>query len=451
MFNTTNPYNGEALQTYEGLDAQELQLKLDKAGEAFMDWGQLPVAKRVEYLNVLKELLADRIGMLSKVMSTEMGKPVKEAEAELKKCIRLCEYYADHAEVFLSSRSVSSGADESMVVYDPLGVILGIMPWNFPFWQVFRFAVPTLLAGNTCLLKHAPNVAGCAKLIDTLFKDSGFPEGVFQNLFITVEQVKTVIAHRRVRGVSLTGSEKAGRAVAETAGGHLKKVLLELGGSNALIVCSDADLERAADTAVRSRFQNTGQSCIAAKRILVHQSVMTTFTQLFLEKVKTLKTGDPLDPETTLGVIARKDLAETLEAQLKESLNQGAELLFGGKRQRTHFEPTVIATIDHKIKAMQEETFGPLAVLYPFETMDEAVKVANDTPYGLGVSVFTGDTRSVRSYIPKFNEGAVFINEMVMSDPRLPFGGVKNSGMGRELGKEGILEFTNVKTVYINR
>lgn len=383
------------------------------------------------------------------LMSKEMGKPIKQGEAEIEKCAWLCDYYAINAAEFLRQKKVDTDATQSYVSYEPLGVILGVMPWNYPFWQVFRFTVPTLLSGNTVLLKHASNVMGCAQAIEKIFTACGFPDHAFQHLIIKSDQVEWVLSHKYVQGVSLTGSEKAGRAVAAVAGRAIKTSLLELGGSNAFIVLEDADLDRAVATAVQARYQNTGQSCIAAKRLLLHDAIAEDFLDRFVRKVKELKSGDPRNDDTFIGVMAREDLAKTLESQMHRSLEYGAKLICGGRRQGAYFEPTVMVSAHTSVPVMQEETFGPLVCACTFKTLDEAIRVSNDSGFGLGVSVFTKTPENIISRIDDFNEGAVFINELVKSDPRLPFGGVKVSGYGRELGLEGIRAFVNAKTVFV--
>ncbi|MGQ3089035.1 aldehyde dehydrogenase family protein, partial [Flavobacterium sp.] len=330
-----------------------------------------------------------------------------------------------------------------------LGVILGVMPWNFPYWQVFRFAIPAIIAGNTVVVKHASNVAGCGILIEELFREAGFPEGIYSNLLISGEQVEAVISHPIVKAVSLTGSEKAGAAVASAAAKQIKKAVLELGGSNAFIVCEDADVEDAIAVAVNARMQNTGQSCIAAKRFLVHDTLYDVFLDGFKKGVETLKAGDPMDESTQVGPMAREDLAIEIEKQVEKSVGMGAEIITGGKRKDAFYTPTILTGVTTDMPVFREEVFGPVAAVTTFSTFEEAVQLSNATEFGLGVSIFTKDTKGVAAKAHLFNEGAVFINAMVKSDPALPFGGVKNSGFGRELAEDGLKEFVNVKTVYI--
>jgi succinate-semialdehyde dehydrogenase/glutarate-semialdehyde dehydrogenase len=379
-----------------------------------------------------------------------MHKPISQAIAEVEKCAILCNYYYENAESFLSTKNIKTEATESFVTYEPLGVILGVMPWNFPFWQVFRFAVPTIIAGNTVVVKHASNVPKSANLIQEIFEKAGFPKGCYQDLPISSSEVANIIANPIIKAVSLTGSEQAGIAVATEAGKHLKKCVLELGGSNAFIVLEDANLEKAVAIAVTARMQNAGQSCIAAKRFLVHEKIVEEFVIKFKIAIQNLKTGNPLDKETQIGSLARVDLAEELEIQVKKSIQMGAKLIVGGNRKDAFYEPTILTEVTIEMPVFKEETFGPVAAIITFNTLEEAIQLTNQSEFGLGVSVFTQDIDFIKTKISDFNEGAVFINEMVKSDPRLPFGGIKKSGYGRELAEEGIKEFVNVKTVVIN-
>ena len=379
-----------------------------------------------------------------------MHKPISQAIAEVEKCALLCNYYYENAETFLATKHIKTEASESFVTYEPLGVILGVMPWNFPFWQVFRFAVPTLIAGNTVLVKHASNVPKSAQLIQEIFEQAGFPKGCYQDLPIPSSKVANIIANPIIKAVSLTGSEQAGIAVATEAGKHLKKCVLELGGSNAFVILEDANLEKAVATAVNARMQNAGQSCIAAKRFLVHENIADAFVDKFKVAIKNLKTGNPLDKETQIGSLARVDLAEELEVQVQKSIEMGAKLVVGGNRKDAFYEPTILTNITTEMPVFNEVTFGPVAAIITFKTLEEAIELSNQSEFGLGVSIFTQNIDFIKTKISVFNEGAVFINEMVKSDPRLPFGGIKKSGYGRELAEDGIKEFVNVKTVVIN-
>lgn len=449
MLKSINPYTGEEIGSYLPYTASEIDSHIDLAHQSFLTWRNEPLSVRCSYFKKVALHLEEHKRTYAELMSREMGKPVTQGVAEIEKCAWLCNYYSQHGEAFLNPKMVETDAAESFVLYEPLGVILGVMPWNYPFWQVFRFAVPTILSGNTVLLKHASNVMGCAQAIERVFVACGFPDGVFQQLVVGSEAVEGILSDNRVLGVSLTGSEKAGKSVASIAGREIKTSLLELGGSNAFIVMNDADLDKAVRTAINARYQNTGQSCIAAKRFLLHEHIADQFLIRFKEVLSQLKTGDPLQDDTYIGVLAREDLAEVLEAQMERSLDAGAELLYGGERKGAYFHPAVMRTRQVNVPVMQEETFGPLVCAYIFRSLDEAIAVSNSSKFGLGVSIFTGNTEQIKKRIPEFNEGAVFINEMVKSDPRLPFGGVKYSGYGRELGLEGIRAFVNVKTVYI--
>jgi succinate-semialdehyde dehydrogenase/glutarate-semialdehyde dehydrogenase len=449
MFSITNPFTQTILSDYQYItDSQAIQI-VDINQKTFIPWKKLPVAERLKFIKNLIFALTNNKDRLAKQCTQEMGKPSKQAVAEVEKCILLCEYYLENAERFLAPVTIKTDALESYITYEPLGVILGVMPWNFPYWQVFRFAIPSIIAGNTVAVKHASNVAGCAIMIEELFAEAGFPDGVYKNLLISGKQVEKIIENPAVKAVSLTGSEKAGASVAATAAKLIKKSVLELGGSNAFIVLGDADIEKAAETAVTARMQNTGQSCIAAKRFLVHESLFDAFTTKFKERVEALKIGNPMDEDTYIGPLARIDLAEEVEKQVTESVKMGAEIITGGKRTDAFYEPTILTGITTDMPVFKEEVFGPVAPVIPFSTFEEAVELSNATEFGLGVTVFTENREYIKEKLHLFNEGAVFINALVKSDPALPFGGVKKSGFGRELAENGIKEFVNVKTVYI--
>lgn len=414
-------------------------------------WQAISISERVTFLKNLQHILIKNKETYAHLITTEMHKPIKQAIAEVEKCALLCDYYLGKAELFLEPKKINTDNTESYVNYEPLGVILGVMPWNFPFWQVFRFAVPTLTAGNTVVVKHASNVPKCAAVIQTIFEEAGFLKGCYQNLPIPSNRIAEVIANPIIKAVSLTGSEQAGIAVATEAGKHLKKCVLELGGNNAFIILEDANLEKAIATAVNARMQNAGQSCIAAKRFLVHESIHDAFVSQFKAAVEKLKTGNPMDMETQIGPLARVDLAEELEIQVKKSIEMGAKLRLGGNRKEAYFEPTILTKVTPEMPVFKEETFGPVAAITSFKTLDEAISLSNQSDFGLGVSIFTENIDFIKTKISTFNEGAVFVNEMVKSDPRLPFGGIKKSGYGRELAEDGIKEFVNVKTVVINK
>lgn len=413
-------------------------------------WRNLSIQNRISFLPQLAKLLLENKEAYATCITTEMHKPISQAIAEVEKCALLCNYYYENAEIFLATKNIQTEASESFVTNEPLGVILGVMPWNFPFWQVFRFAVPTLIVGNTVVVKHASNVPKSAELIQAIFEQASFPKGCYQDLPIPSSEVANIIANPIIKAVSLTGSEQAGIAVATEAGKHLKKCVLELGGSNAFVILEDANLEKAVATAVNARMQNAGQSCIAAKRFLVHENIAEEFIDKFKVAIKNLKTGNPLDKETQIGSLARVDLAEELEVQVQKSIEMGAKLIVGGNRKDAFYEPTILTHVITEMPVFNEETFGPVAAITTFKTIEEAIELSNQSKFGLGVSIFTQNIDFIKTKISVFNEGAVFINEMVKSDPRLPFGGIKKSGYGRELAEDGIKEFVNVKTVVIN-
>ena len=427
-----------------------MQNLLEISQKSQLSWRKLSVQNRISFLPQLAKLLLENKEEYATCITTEMYKPISQAIAEVEKCALLCNYYFENAELFLVTKSIKTEATESFVTLEPLGVILGVMPWNFPFWQVFRFAVPTIITGNTVVVKHASNVPKSANLIQEIFEKAGFPKGCYQDLPISSSEVANIIANPIIKAVSLTGSEQAGIAVATEAGKHLKKCVLELGGSNAFIVLEDANLEKAVAIAVTARMQNAGQSCIAAKRFLVHEKIVEEFVSKFEIAIQNLKTGNPLDKETQIGSLARVDLAEELEIQVKKSIQMGAKLIVGGNRKDAFYEPTILTEVTIEMPVFKEETFGPVAAIITFNTLEEAIQLTNQSEFGLGVSVFTQDIDFIKTKISDFNEGAVFINEMVKSDPRLPFGGIKKSGYGRELAEEGIKEFVNIKTVVIN-
>lgn len=446
-----NPYDGKLLDQYKMFSTQQIDAVLQRADLAFKDWKDQSVEYRVSLLKKLgTELLKNRekYGIL---MTQEMGKPVVQAVAEIDKCVWACDFYAKNAVRFLSDDLIETEAEESFISYDPIGCVLTIMPWNFPFWQVIRCAVPALTAGNTIILKHASNVTGCALAIQDLFMNAGYPEGCFQVVLTGHKQLERVLASPVVQGVSLTGSEKAGMAVASMAGKYLKRSVMELGGNNACVVWEDADLDRYIDTMVNARMLNNGQSCIAAKRFIVVEAIYEEFLIKFRDKIKSLRSGDPLDKEMDIGVLAREDLAMTLAEQVEKSISMGAEVYFGNTRKGAYYEPTILIGVKPGMPAFDEELFGPVAAVTKAKDRKEAVDLAVNSKYGLGTMLFTRDISSARKIIGDIPDGAFFINEMVKSDPRLPFGGTKASGYGRELSLEGIMEFVNKKTVYIRK
>lgn len=427
---------------------KEVENTIEKAQEAFGYWRSLSIANRIVYLEKVKEKLLANKARYGAMITQDMFKPISQSIAEVEKCATLIDYYIEEGEAILQGRTIETRWSETYIVHDPMGVILGVMPWNFPFWQVFRFAIPTLLAGNTVLLKHASNVPLSAQALESCFAVDGY-EQVYFNLSIPGSEVEEVIAHPVVKGVSLTGSEPAGSAVAQKAGSLIKPVLLELGGSNAFIVTEGADLDSIIPIAVSARFQNTGQSCIAAKRFLVHHSLVEEFTSRLAQEAQQFTQGDLMHPDTRIGLMARKDLAIELETLLNESIAMGARVVCGGTRDKNWFEPTVVTAVTDQMPIFTQETFGPLALVVGFETVAEAVALSNNSRFGLGVSIFGKDIEELKRWIHHFDDGAVFINEMVISDPRVPFGGSKFSGIGREMSVEGLLAFVNKKTVVI--
>lgn len=421
---------------------------LEQANSAFLSWKKLSIDERIDYLTKVNEKLLQNKEEYGKCMTLDMYKPIKQSVAEVEKCSKLIQYYIDNGKEILKGRTIKTDWTETYTVNDPLGVILGVMPWNFPFWQVFRFAIPTLLAGNTVVVKHASNVPLSAKALEECFTID-YVAPVYFNITIPGREVERLIESPYVKGVSLTGSEAAGSAVGKKAGEFIKPVVLELGGSNAFIVCEDVDVDTIVPIAVNARFQNTGQSCIAGKRMLVHNSIRKEFTEKFAEAVKKLSFGDLMDYNTGLGYMARPDLADELAEIMNKSIAMGATLVAGGKVEGNKFEPTILADVTKEMPAFKEETFGPLAAIVGFDTFDEAVELSNDSRFGLGVAMFGKDVEFLKSKVSEFDEGAVFINEMVISDPRVPFGGNKFSGIGREMAAEGLLSFVNKKSVIV--
>ncbi len=448
---TVNPFTQETIKTYTGDSDTDVTRKLELAEERFQSWRTTEISDRCKKLDRLAEQLEDKRMDFAILMAEEIGKPISQGLAEIDKCIWLCDFYAQNADDFLADQLIDTDADESFISYDPLGVILAIMPWNYPFWQVLRFAIPTLTAGNTGILKHATNVTGCAMAIQQLFKDAGYPKGCFQTVLASHDQIEDIIAHPAIKAVTLTGSEAAGRSIAALAGKHLKKTVLELGGNNACIVLKDADLKKHIKTMVKARMQNAGQSCIAAKRFIVVEAIYDKFLNAFIEEVKELKIGDPKDSKTDMASMAREDLAKEVEKQVEDSLKKGAKVICGHKREGAVYHPTVISEVSKGMPLFNEEVFGPVAAIIKVKNRAEAFKTAGESKFGLGTMIFTKDIEKAKKETSAIEDGAYFINDMVKSDPRLPFGGTKASGYGRELSKEGMLEFVNIKTVYIKK
>ena len=447
-----NPATEEVLASFEEFSADQLDEALERGTQAFGEWRRVSFDERSRLMRGAASHLREEKERLAGLITAEMGKPIVEAEAEIEKCAWNCDFYAENAQRFLAPQSVASNAAESYVAFEPLGPVLAIMPWNFPFWQVFRFAAPALMAGNVGLLKHASNVSQCALAIEETFRAAGFPEGVFQTLLASGQQTEALIDDPRIRAVTLTGSDITGSKVGAASGRALKKSVLELGGSDPFIVLADADIAAAAETGVRARNQNTGQSCIAAKRFIVVESVADEFEQRFIDGVAHLKVGDPMHRETQIGPLARGDLRDGLEDQVRRSVDEGGRLALGGHRMEGRgyfYAPTVLTRVTSEITAAREETFGPVAGLIRARDADEAITIANNTPFGLGANLWTRDVNRARLLAKEVQAGSVFINGMVASDPRLPFGGIKRSGYGRELSEFGIREFVNIQTVWI--
>jgi len=449
---SVNPATGQVLQEYATPREAALDDLLHRAVDTQPGFADLPVGRRAEWLSAAADRLRARRDELGRLMTAEMGKTLASAVAEVDKCEWVCRYYAENGAAFLADEVVETGARESRVRFEPLGVVLAIMPWNFPLWQVFRFAAPALIAGNAGLLKHASNVPGCSLAIESVFAEAGFPHGAFQSLLIPAARAEALVADVRIAAVTLTGSEPAGRAVARAAGQHLKKSVLELGGSDPFIVLSDADIESAVKTAVQARIINNGQSCIAAKRFIVSEDVAQEFETRFVHQMESLNTGDPLNPGTDVGPLATESIRSELHRQVVQSVSAGARLRTGGvlpPGRGYFYPPTVLTDVPSDCPAAVEELFGPVAPVFRVGSAAEALDLANATEFGLGAAVWTRDERVAAGFVEGLKAGSVFVNGMVASDPRLPFGGIKRSGYGRELGIFGLREFLNVKTVWI--
>lgn len=448
-----NPATGEQIETYEDTTLDDVDAAIERAQTAFSDWRDRPVREREQLLDAASGVLRENKREYAETMTREMGKPITQAVAEVEKCAWACEHYAEHASAYLDSDAHPSPPGTTVkTVYEPLGPMLAVMPWNFPFWQVFRVAAPYLTAGNVGLLKHASNVPGCATAIEEVFREAGYPDAVFQSLLISSDLVDDVITDDRIRAATLTGSGPAGRAVASTAGDQLKKTVLELGGSDPFVVLDDADVAAAAEIGAWARNQNGGQSCIAAKRFIVHTDVYEAFLNRFLDEIESLTVGDPMDDDTDIGPQAREDLLKDLHEQVEASVEAGATVRTGGTpldREGAYYPPTVLTDVPEGCPADSEETFGPVAAVY--EVADEAAAIAkaNDTEFGLGASIWTEDRERGERLARRIDAGCVYLNQLVKSDPRVPFGGVEESGYGRELSEVGIKEFINRKTVWV--
>jgi succinate-semialdehyde dehydrogenase/glutarate-semialdehyde dehydrogenase len=452
MIASINPATGETLRTFEPLTDSQLEDRIARADAAYRSYRHTSFADRARWLDAAAGILDSEADAFGRIMTVEMGKPIGAARAEAQKCALGCRYYAEHGERLLADEPVDAGAGRNFIRYQPIGPVLAVMPWNFPFWQVFRFAAPALMAGNVGLLKHASNVPQCALAIEDVIRRAGFPPDVFQALLIGAAAVERLLDDERIKAASLTGSEPAGAQVASRAGRRIKKTVLELGGSDPFIVTAHADLDRAVQTAVEARCINNGQSCIAAKRFIVDETIAPEFERRFVDGMRSLRIGDPMDASTQLGPLATPSILDDLEKQVGDSVSRGARLLTGGQRlngRGNFYQPTILADPPQDSPAYRQELFGPVAVLMRYRGIDHAIRLANDTEFGLGASVWTNDAEEQRRFVDEIESGMVFVNAMTASDPRLPFGGVKHSGYGRELSAYGIREFVNVKTVKV--
>lgn len=450
---TVNPFTGETVKTFQALSDIEIEQKLSLAQAQFLKYRTISLSQRSQWLSEAATILEQERDRFGKLLTLEMGKPLKAAIAEVEKCALVCRFYAEHAAQYLADVSVQTDATTSLIKYQPLGIVLAVMPWNFPFWQVFRFAAPALMAGNVGLLKHASNVPQSALAIEEIFTRAGFPEGAFQTLLVGADKVAAIVEDDRVKAATLTGSEPAGASLAATAGKQIKKVVLELGGSDPFIVMPSADLDQAVQTAVTARMINNGQSCIAAKRFIVAEEIADQFIDRLVEQYKQLKIGDPMSMDTDIGPLATPRILQDLDQQVEISVQQGAKVLIGGHALRDRpgnfYLPTILSEIPKGCLAEHDEFFGPVALVFRVPDLESAIARANDSPFGLGASAWTQDQTEQDRFISELEAGAVFINGMVKSDVRMPFGGIKRSGFGRELGREGILEFVNVKSVWV--
>ncbi|MBN2166534.1 MAG: NAD-dependent succinate-semialdehyde dehydrogenase [Marinilabiliaceae bacterium] len=448
-----NPSNGEVINTFDEIHSDEISQIIEQSTVTFLLWKNVALESRLKPIKELSNLLRGNKDRLASIISNEMGKPIEQSKGEVEKCAWLCDYYYENSKNFLQQRNIDTEARESFVSFQPLGPILGIMPWNFPFWQVFRFAIPTICVGNVVIVKHASNVPACSIAIEQLFIEAGFPNHVYQNVLITNNKVESIISNKKIKGVALTGSTPVGKEVARQAASHLKKVVLELGGSDPYIVLKDVDISLAVDACVTGRLINTGQSCIAAKRFIIEEDIYEEFSKLFVDKMSEIKMGDPFIADNQIGPMARMNLREDLHIQVTKSINMGADLLCGGEMPdgEGYFYPaTVLGNVTDAMPAFHEELFGPVACLIKVKDENEAVQVANHTNFGLGSAIFTNDIekgKRIAEY--ELEAGCCFVNDYVRSDPRLPFGGIKESGYGRELSEFGMFEFCNIKSIWI--
>ena len=449
---TINPANNQLVKSFDEYSPEKVSQIIEKGQTTYSAWRESSFTERSKLMFKAAEVLRNNKKKYAEIMTLEMGKPIIQAVAEVEKCAWVCDYYAENAESFLSEEFIQTDASDSYVRFDPIGIVLAVMPWNFPFWQVFRFAAPSLMAGNVALLKHASNVPMCALAIEEIFTEAGFPENVFSTLLIGSKQVDAVIKNPLVKAATLTGSEPAGRSIASVSGKELKKTVMELGGSDPFIILSDADIDEAVSVGVTARILNNGQSCIAAKRFILVEDIADEYESKYVKRMEELVVGDPMEEETELGPIAREDLLEELDWQVKETIKQGGRILTGGNRvnrEGAFYQPTVLSNVKKGMLAYSEELFGPVAIMIRAKDENAAIEIANDTPFGLGASIWTKDIDKGKKLAKQIDSGVVFINGLVKSDPRLPFGGVKSSGYGRELSHYGIKEFVNIKTVWI--
>jgi succinate-semialdehyde dehydrogenase / glutarate-semialdehyde dehydrogenase len=447
-----NPYTKKNIKNYIEHDQNKVTNIINGSEKSFLKWKNIPLKQRIKVITIIKKNLTSKKTESARMITLEMGKPIKESIAEIDKCVWVCDYYIDNAEQFLKPEIIKTEAKKSYISFEPLGVILGIMPWNFPFWQVFRFAIPAILSGNTTIVKHASNVSGCSLIIENIFSKN-INYKIFYSLLLSSSKMEKIIRNPIIKAISLTGSDKAGRDVGSIAGSQIKKILLELGGADAFIVCKDADINEASKKAVFARMLNNGQSCIAAKRFIIHKNIKKEFIRNIIDILDDMNLGNPNNNKTQIGPLARKDILEDLQTQVNDAINKGATLCYQMKNipnKGYFFAPTIIDNINADMNIYHNETFGPLFTIIPYSTESEAIKIANDTNYGLGGSIWSSDTENAEKMGHKIYTGAIFINEITKSDPRLPFGGVGISGFGRELGSYGIKEFVNIKTIYIN-